>query len=72
MKLLLLSLLAGCMTNKKQIDRAKTELVGQCLEQIEIKLKVNECADIEVYENPGVLIFRCKKPDVRRKNIWDT
>ena len=72
MKLLLLSLLVGCMTNKKQIDRAKKELVGQCLEQIEIKLKENHCPNIEIYENPGVMVFRCKKPDVSRENIWDT
>ena len=71
--LLCVSLLAtSCMTNKKMLERAKVEVVGICLEEIEIKLMENHCHDIEFFRGRNQFVFRCAKPDNMRKNLWDT
>jgi hypothetical protein len=70
--LLLIMLFSGCLTNKKQLDIARTEIIGQCLDRIEEKLQNSGCPNIEYFKSQGVLVFRCKKPDVHRENFWDT
>ena len=54
------------------LERAKVEVVGICLEEIEIKLMENNCRDIEVFRGKEQFVFRCQKPDRMRKNLWDS
>ena len=44
---LMLLTTTGCMTNKKMLEKAKTQIIGQCLDEIEIKLMKNGCPNIE-------------------------
>lgn len=69
---LMLLTTTGCMTNKKMLEKAKTQIIGQCLDEIEIKLMKNGCPNIEYFRRPQQFVFRCEKPDVRRSNFWDT
>jgi len=71
--LLFLGLLfSGCVTNKKMLERAKVEVIGICLEEIEIKLMENNCNNIEFFRGKEQFVFRCQKPDKMRKNLWDS
>ena len=69
---LLITLLSGCMTHKKQLEWAKTQVIGQCLDSVQEKLIDNGCPNVEYFRGKNVYVFRCKKPDVQRKNFWDT
>ena len=60
------------MSTKKQLEQHKNVLLGYCLEEIELKLKESGCYNIEHYKTNTEYVFRCSKPDVHRKNFWDT
>ena len=73
MKFLLLLALTGCMTNKKMLNNAKNHMNNiNCLKKIEKKFFENQGPNIEVYKERNLIVFRCKKPDIKRKNFWDT
>ena len=72
MNLLFLLLFTSCMTNKKQLEIAKTQIYGICLEEIEIKLMENGCDNVEYFLGRDQFVFRCQRPDRMRKNFWDT
>ena len=61
------------MTNKKMLSDAREVLSNiNCLERVELKLKKNRCYNIEIYRGYDNVIFRCQKPNMKRKNFWDT
>ena len=70
--LLFILLFGSCMTNKKMLEKAKTEIVGQCLEEVQFKMERNGCYDVEYCRGRTQIVFRCSKPDIRRNNFWDT
>ena len=70
--LLFLGLGTSCVTNKALISKARHEIVGNCLEEIEIKLMEHHCNNIEFFRGDEQFVFRCDKPDVQRKTFWDT
>ena len=59
------------MTQKKQLNLISDQLIGYCLEEIELRLKENGCYNIEHYKTKNSLVFRCSKPVNKRKNVWD-
>ena len=65
-------LMTGCMTNKRMLTHARSDLNNyNCLKQIEKKLKDNHCVRLEEYKDNIQVVVRCDKPDMRRKNLWD-
>ena len=72
LNLLFALLFAGCITTKKQIEHARGQIIGQCLEKIQAKLLENNCNNIEYYRGHDQFVFRCEKVDKMRKNMWDT
>ena len=60
------------MTNKKMLERAKAQVIGQCLDEIEIILRRNGCPNVEYFRGQHQFVFRCKKANIRRNNFWDT
>jgi len=62
----------GCMSNKKQLEMAKTKVIGQCIDEIELLLHKNGCPNIQYFRGQQQVVFRCDKPDRMRKNLWDT
>jgi len=72
MNLLFLLLFTGCMTNKKQLEVAKNQIYGNCLEEIEIKLMGVGCDNLEYFRGKDQYVFRCLRPDRMRKSFWDT
>ena len=69
--LFLLSI-GGCMSNKRQLEMAKEQIYGNCLEEIEIKLMEAGCDNVEFFRGREQFVFRCQRPDRMRKNFWDT
>tara|TARA_R100001510_G_C7538682_1_gene127170 strand:- start:263 stop:607 length:345 start_codon:yes stop_codon:yes gene_type:complete len=72
LSLIFLLLLNGCITTKKQLEWAKAQVIGQCIEEIEIKLMRSGCVHIEYIRGRDQFVFRCDKPDNMRINLWDT
>ena len=70
--LFLLSM-GGCMSNKKLIEQARSDIDGvNCLIKLEEKLKENHCSRLEVNRRRHEVMIRCLKVDRERKNFWDT
>ena len=69
---LFVMLMSGCMTNKRMLTHAKRDLNNyNCLKQIERKFEDNQCFRLEVYKDGVQVVFRCRKPDMKRRNLWD-
>ena len=73
MYLVLTLLLSGCMTTKKNIEKARTDIgASDCLRGLEAKLRENHCSRLEVSRARHEVSIRCMKVDRERKNLWDT
>ena len=70
---LFMLLLSGCVTNKRTLKHVRGQLGNtECLTKLEKKLYENECFHLEAYRGRDQVVLRCQKPDIKRKNIWDT
>ena len=62
----------GCM-KKDMVKAARSAFSdNNCAKTLETYMRSAGCSDATIVNRDVEVIIRCKKPDSKRKNIWDT